>query len=436
MSNLKLAITVVISLCLVAMLQGFFLQSYYELSLANFSEPPQLQPSALQTNDCPVVEPQIQKLTNLLLEAPLGWSSPPPRWIQDLCPHVVQHFDMFPGLRDLVPYPNSKSNNNRTNRNLRYLPWFSTLYHARAVCTLHILQTQFAIPNDVTLLLYAGTHMGAVGRTRTTHIPWDDDVDLVVNVSEFIKLQNVLLPRGKGRDTCHAIHGTSDAATTETKLCVRLNYNALKVWITYRDEHDPNMSPFEEQPLGRPWKAPFLDIFSYHQEGSKVFELLETWAIDDVAAGKFNETSMVRLKFPMTTFFPTTTYYFAGIWMSGPNNASIRRRYDATACVSSTWSHRLDVDEGLRMAETFGTDRLDCCRLATRFPFRQFAGSISNGHTLWQPVAQVQQQQRGTISCGGHTAPTCGECGSSPGLCHGACQWDEDNEMCRPTLPN
>lgn len=83
------------------------------------------------------------------MNAELGWLKPPPAWVSEMCPEVVDHFDRFPNIRDLILV------------NDTYMPWFTTNYHARAVCTVKILQAiAYAIGIDV--LLYAGTHIGAL----------------------------------------------------------------------------------------------------------------------------------------------------------------------------------------------------------------------------------------------------------------------------------
>ena len=147
-------------------------------------------------------------------------------------------FRSFPAPSKLVPF--SKDEYNETI----FLPWFTTHYHARGVCTLHILQS-FAERNDVEMLLYAGSHLGAVGHGQP--LPWDDDIDVIVSVSEWIVLREILFSRDDGvsrkdrrGNRCRLIHNDTNA-----ELCARVNYNVLKVWIAYEDEIDP----FAGQPV-------------------------------------------------------------------------------------------------------------------------------------------------------------------------------------------
>ena len=181
--------------------------------------------TAPHTAECPPVPPAVGELTDMMMRAPLGWSHAPPGWVSELCPQVVEHFDHFPHLQNLVPF--SKDDNNETI----FFPWFTTHYHARGVCTLHILQS-FAEHNDVEMLLYAGSHLGAVGHGQP--LPWDDDIDVIVSVSEWIVLREILFSRDDGAshkdrhgNRCRLIHNDTNA-----ELCARVNYNVLKVLLS------------------------------------------------------------------------------------------------------------------------------------------------------------------------------------------------------------
>ena len=163
-------------------------------------------------------------------------------------------------------------------------------------------------------------------------------------------------------------------------------------------------------------------------------ELSNTRFVDEVARGSFNETSMVAMKLRDNVFFPIISFYFAGIWMSGPREASVhdffQYRKDAlfsVDCSTGLWDHRLGKGVSKPFRKVFQTNKMDCCRLATKgFPFRLLTGVITNGKVAMLPSAPKRR-----VSCGDdhHHANTCSECGGKS-RCKGKCAWDPDLKVC------
>jgi hypothetical protein len=129
-----------------------------------YSKPTSL-PAAKLTNSVGLFKPcaTVEKnnsLTDVILNAELGWAKPPPEWIRVLCPEVVEHYNKFPCPKDFFVEHND-------------IPIQTTNFAARAICTLSIVK-QLAVSISVTLHIYAGSHLGAILHGQP--IPWDDEV--------------------------------------------------------------------------------------------------------------------------------------------------------------------------------------------------------------------------------------------------------------------
>ena len=358
-----------------------------------------------QASTCPI-EQKTEKLTNLLMKAELGWARPPPQWLQDTCPEAIEHFARFPNLRDVVECNGDP------------MPLFPTEHHARAVCTLKVLQKQVEAL-DIALLLHAGAQVGAIVHGQP--IPWDDDIDVTVSLDEFVKMEGHLLKDSHGDAQCRVFH-------KDARLCARMNCNCLKIWV----EHDGDDEAHFGQPEKRQWKSPLVDVFACASCQGKVVEFKRTKEALKAAMGEWIKNDGTPcIQRPLADFFPLAAHHFGGIAMLGPNEVVAKKRCNFNKCVSATWNHRLDIGQGELVSQHFGSGHLNCCELAKRFPFRQFSGVISNGSTQ-QGVDFTQLKAPGllhSVRCGRHSALFCGKCGGER-MCHGECRWDKSTAEC------
>jgi len=263
-------------------------------------------------------------------ELELGWNSPPAEWLKDLCPEVVEHFIRFPSAK------------NNTAGAAEGLPFMPTEQAAQSVCTMKIIQSIAASLNS-RLYLHAGSHLGAVVHGQI--IPWDDDLDAIMDYRK--KKGFAAICEGDGI----VVHPSGVRLR-----CVK-HFNAYKVWLHYE-----GMVKLTNDKM--PWYSPFVDLFFYKIEDGRFWELLTDGRKRD------DDNS---LNYALSEYFPTRPYYFAGIYLLGPQVQIVEDRYKLEVCKMSNYNHRLEK----RVHQNFqkiGT--MDCEHLAKRFPFKQLGEDV------------------------------------------------------------
>ena len=265
-------------------------------------------------------------LTEMLLnDIDLGWDEgAPPDWMSELCPEVVDHFNLFPMF-------------NRTAKFLgRDLPIQTTKYAAQSVCTAKIVKLLAASIN-ARPYLYAGSHLGALLHGQP--MPWDDDADMSI---DYRKKQQFM-------DACAKFGNHTPLLTHPIQVelyCVEAP-QALKVWLQYE-----GMTK-ETGPRYKHW-SPFVDLFLVKIDSQRIQEVLPN--------GKENK----RVSFSTTDFFPSRPFYYGGVYFLGPQPTIALDRYQSNICVMSSWNHRME--HGSTMSD-YINKCLDCRRLYEKFPF-------------------------------------------------------------------
>lgn len=251
-------------------------------------------------------------------ELEVGWSSPPPQWMDDMCPEVVKHFTRFPSFKKIA------------SSEYEYLPLMPTEDAARSICTIKVTKAIAASINS-RLYLHAGSHLGAV--VHGQGMPWDDDVDLIMDFRKFHDFFTICKENGV------EVHPSGVRLK-----CVR-GFNSLKVWL--HTEGMEKLTPPEKE-----WYSPFLDLFFYTIENDRLWEV-------------YPDGTKHQEHYAVTDYFPTRPYYYGGIYVLGPQIEIVETRYNLDICMMGQFNHRLE-----RLTSDEEIPALDCDQLSKIFPFR------------------------------------------------------------------
>ncbi|KAK2188532.1 hypothetical protein NP493_129g02001 [Ridgeia piscesae] len=184
---------------------------------------------------------------------------------------------------------------------------------------------------NITYLMYGGTLLGSY--RHHSIIPWDDDVDLMVDVAKMSRLRRAVASLGS------AFH----------------LYAADYRWKFYSNESKPIK--------GYSWHYPFLDISFYKQNAQFVFDY------DPGYAGRF--------KYNTSAVFPLCKRPFWGMSLNAPRDTLgfLVQNYNLDICASNKYNHKIEQ----RIHATKAVS-VKCDHLWNQFPF-VFRSSSSNGTT-------------------------------------------------------
>ena len=288
-------------------------------------------------------------LSDLLEEIPLGVSKLP-QWLRDICPEVVEHFEMFPAFERSFAWIVTTIINDRgvasVFRSKLQLPILTTQAAVQGVCTIKMAQKIAATINE-DLVLYAGSQMGALYHGQP--MLWDDDFDAAI---QFHKRYRFL----------SACEQAVNVTASVTLHCHRY-HKGVKVWL---------QSPTSVKTTPRRFHhwSPFLDIFFLLSNQTHVYQT-KSWK-----TSRQTSTTMKR-----SEFSPLRSYYFGGIFVTAYNEKCSTAIYGEPACILSAHNHILE-EEVFPELHAKDDRKLDCCRLSARFPFLYESTKIFNGQTL------------------------------------------------------
>jgi len=270
-----------------------------------------------QLSTCSVNEKLSDFLTTKI---DIGWGEMGiPTWLKTMCPEVVEHFNRFPSYSEHVKYDGA------------YLPTQTTLSASQSVCTMKIVKLVAASIN-ARVYLHAGSHLAA--SVHGQPMPWDDDVDMWL---DFKKKDEFL-------NACKQ-YGNTVLEHPRVQLHCVSAHNALKVYLQYDGMKKLTGTKF-------PYYSPFVDLFLFKMESGKLQEV-------DPKGEKKEQA------FNIAEYFPTRPFYFAGVYMMGPQTVVSENRYVLQNCVMSHWNHRLEqftISENMNKC-------IDCLKLSKVFPF-------------------------------------------------------------------
>lgn len=179
---------------------------------------------------------------------------------------------------------------------------------------------------NLTYMMYAGTLIGSYRHHGP--IPWDDDIDLLLNASQKQQVKDAL-------------------------ISLQPHYD---VYIYDDDLDEPTQWKFYANSVSRfihkPYKWPYLDIFFFKENDTHIWDEVPRFAPDYV--------------FPKNKVFPLQKRPFGDIDLPAPcePGAVLNNNYHVDLCRSRSFSHMMEMP-----MFTFKTKDVPCNRLYRFFPF-------------------------------------------------------------------
>ena len=196
----------------------------------------------------------------------------------------------------------------------------TSLSHRQQFLTRNILKvcTDTLTENNITFFMTAGTLLGSY--MHHGMIPWDDDLDLFLPVSEKVRIHAALLK-------------------------LQPKYRVVKVYPRWKFFSNES-SKFKRYE----WAWPFIDLVFYADHGRYIRE------IDHLRREKFDKSYV----------FPLIKRPYWDLLLPAPRNTSryLKKRYSLNKCVTNNWNHSSERPTGKHSHK-----RIDCKLLYDSHPF-------------------------------------------------------------------
>ena len=190
---------------------------------------------------------------------------------------------------------------------------------------------------NVTFMMYGGTLIGAYRHHGP--IPWDDDVDVIVNASQKEIARSALM----GMEPRYRVYTDTDGPTSHAQ------------WKF----HKTDLPKF----LHKPFKWPYIDIFFFQENATHIW--------DEVA--KYSRA----YSFEKSDIFPLYPRMFGSMVLPAPCDTQkiLAQNYHVDLCRSRQFSHMMELP-----MFSFSTKDVPCSRIKHVFPFveRTYAGDVVN----------------------------------------------------------
>ncbi len=181
--------------------------------------------------------------------------------------------------------------------------------------------------NNLTYFMYSGTLIGSFRHHGP--IPWDDDIDIMLNASQ----------KAQVREALQKLRPDYDLHTGSGDILDNTAWKFFSVHLSNTFIH-------------RPFKWPYIDMFFFNENQTHIW--------DDMPG--FSK----EYNYPKVDIFPLTKRPFGDLKLPAPcdANAILKKNYQIEICRSRTFSHLMEMP-----MFTFDTKDVPCSRLAKYFPF-------------------------------------------------------------------
>lgn len=194
---------------------------------------------------------------------------------------------------------------------------------------------------NITYMAYGGTLIGTYRHMGP--IPWDDDVDLLLNASQKAQMKA-------------AVAGLAP----QYELYVSDDLLGAAPWKFY--------SSALEGFIHRPFKWPYMDIFFFQENTTHIWD-------EASPSGPYC--------FPKSQIFPLNRRPFEDIWLNSPCDIRqvLSKNYKVELCRSRQFSHSMEMP-----MLTFNIRDVPCSRLANNFPF-VYRSAVAGGYNETLKIA-------------------------------------------------
>ena len=171
-------------------------------------------------------------------------------------------------------------------------------------------------------------------------IPWDDDLDVMVDLRDYPKLKRAF--QNKILWKYYNLHGYHDSTNEydfkslsnvfpdEDKITSKIGKGKKKTAKTRPRYHKVKIYPVDGKRIRHyAWRWPFIDITFFKQN------LTHVWNYDH---NKVQYT-------PIKEFYPLHLRPYMGMWLPVPHKTAefIKRKYGTFACSSDKWDHKNEM---------------------------------------------------------------------------------------------